>query len=392
MPKKSTKRSNTNSQNADSSEFMQKLQGWKAFEEFVSTLYENDDEAIIERNKIDIDKTGARRETDVKITHHKALHSYVTLVECKRWKYKVTRNRVDVLAASMEALNAQKGAIFTTKGYEAGAKAYAAGKGIDIFLVRDLTDEEWGLPGRNIHFYQRYWNGSYVQQGLNGEVKRSNPEEQSPICFSMPITPESLTDSRFDLYSLDGERGPNLVSIMKKGHLQILRHLTSRFGLQNDGKDMVVFITMVGKFDFQNAKHRQLRLSEGSIEISDLPFAFNARMSQKELKVDRGASVDMAVALENYLTLTKHSVVKRKEEEKSSLKKMANRSPEPEEAVLENGSVLDIFLSIHVPVDANYINAIVSSVAEVQLKLTTNQQQVNFEIEVKRPSIAILRG
>jgi hypothetical protein len=27
---------------------MQKLQGWKAFEEFVSTLYENDNEAIVD--------------------------------------------------------------------------------------------------------------------------------------------------------------------------------------------------------------------------------------------------------------------------------------------------------------------------------------------------------
>jgi len=390
MAKKSTKQSDKNGQDADSSEFMQKLQGWKAFEEFVSTLYEGDDDAIIERNKIDIDKTGARRETDVKITHYKALHSYVTLVECKRWKYKVTRNRVDVLAASMEALNAQKGAIFTTKGYEAGAKAYAAGKGIDIFLVRDLTDEEWGLPGRKVHFYQRFWNGSYVQQGLNGEIKRFSPEEQNAISFSMPITPESLSDSKFDLYSLEGERGPNLVSVMEKGHLQVLRHLTSRFGLLNDGNDTSVFITMVGKFDFKNAKHRRLKLAEGLIEISDLPFAFNARLDQKELKIDRGASVDMAVALENFLTLTKHSVVKRKEEEKSSLRRMANRAPEPERAILENGSVMDVFLSIFVPVDANNINAIVSSVAQVNLKVTTTGQQSDVQVVVERPSIAIL--
>ena len=41
--------------------------------------------------------------------------------------------------------------IFTTKGYEKGAKTYASSINIDLFIVRDLTEEEWGLPGRHVY-------------------------------------------------------------------------------------------------------------------------------------------------------------------------------------------------------------------------------------------------
>lgn len=41
-----------------------------------------------------------------------------------------------------EDLNASKGVIFITVGYEAGAEKYAKSKNIDIFVIKDLTQEE----------------------------------------------------------------------------------------------------------------------------------------------------------------------------------------------------------------------------------------------------------
>ncbi|EQD28788.1 hypothetical protein B1A_20998, partial [mine drainage metagenome] len=55
--------------------------------------------------------------------------------------------------SSIEALGANNGAIFTTTGFEEGAIAYARGKGIELFVVRDLTPKEWGQPGRHISLH-----------------------------------------------------------------------------------------------------------------------------------------------------------------------------------------------------------------------------------------------
>ena len=66
-------------------------------------------------------------------------------------------DRVDVLAAKIEDLNASKGVIITTIGYEKGAELYAKHKNIDIFVVRELTEEEWGSPGRIIEIVLQFF-------------------------------------------------------------------------------------------------------------------------------------------------------------------------------------------------------------------------------------------
>ncbi len=66
---------------------------------------------------------------------------------------KVERQQVENLYASMEDLNASKGVIFTTLGYQSGAETYAKSKNINIYVIRDLKPEEWGRPGKIIEFY-----------------------------------------------------------------------------------------------------------------------------------------------------------------------------------------------------------------------------------------------
>jgi hypothetical protein len=89
--------------------FIDQLLDWRDFETFVQRLYATDPNLLVEHNVVDVGKSGARRQTDVKITQRTKLHTYVTLVECKRWKDKVDRSRVDILAASIEDLGAAKG-------------------------------------------------------------------------------------------------------------------------------------------------------------------------------------------------------------------------------------------------------------------------------------------
>ena len=89
----------------DYSGFMHKYFDWAAFENFVKDLHEEDGDVTVQRDVTEIDRHGAKRQTDIKIVRRSRFHQFTTLVECKRWKESVSRDRIDVLAASIEAVS-----------------------------------------------------------------------------------------------------------------------------------------------------------------------------------------------------------------------------------------------------------------------------------------------
>jgi len=67
----------------------------------------------------------------------------------------------DVLRVAVGDLNASRGVIFSTNGFQEGAVLAAKSAAIELFRVRELTDEEWGLPGRVVDFYLQVIQGSF---------------------------------------------------------------------------------------------------------------------------------------------------------------------------------------------------------------------------------------
>jgi hypothetical protein len=84
------------------------------------------------------------------VTHTEGLYTHKILVECKHWKNPVQRTQIDAMITAIDDLSASKGVFFTTAGYQSGAETMAKANGIDIFIVRELSDVEWGAPGRVI--------------------------------------------------------------------------------------------------------------------------------------------------------------------------------------------------------------------------------------------------
>jgi restriction system protein len=61
---------------------------------------------------------------------------FLVLIECKHHKRKIERQDVQVLQARLQSLGAQKGMIFSTAGFQAGAMQYADQHGIALcYLV-----------------------------------------------------------------------------------------------------------------------------------------------------------------------------------------------------------------------------------------------------------------
>ena len=67
-------------------------------------------------------------------------------------------------------MGASRGVIFSTKGFQSGAIKQAVHDNIDLFTVRDLTAQEWGLPGRVVDFYLQVIQPSIGNPSVHGAL------------------------------------------------------------------------------------------------------------------------------------------------------------------------------------------------------------------------------
>lgn len=282
--------------------FMHKYYDWNAFEGFIQSLYEEEGDVTVEHNVTDVDRYGAKRQTDVKITRRARFHSFVTLVECKRWKEPVSRDRIDVLASSIEALGAQNGAVFTTTGFEAGAIAYAKGKGIELFLVRDLSPEEWGEPGRHVSLFLHTISAEFREIGMP-DVTAIGLVDEPPTSIHMGVElrQDLAADPEQDLFSVKtGVRGPNLVALLGDAHGLILHALGQQTPLMERGEPCVLEIMAACEVDFRATEFKQLRLPTAALRFETIKCKLLARVSQSHIEIDRGKDLDFAVMVESY--------------------------------------------------------------------------------------------
>src|SRR5580692_9275408 len=126
---------------------MKLIGDWGGFEKLIAALHETGD-VKVEHDVTLVGESEAPRQIDVLVTHTEALSTHRILVECKCWRSAVERLHVDAMITAVKDLKASRGVFFTTVGYQSGAGAVAKAYGIDLYVVRELSDEEWGGPGR----------------------------------------------------------------------------------------------------------------------------------------------------------------------------------------------------------------------------------------------------
>lgn len=125
------------------------IKDWGGFEKFIAEMA-NTGDVTVSHNITLTGTSGVSRQIDVLITHKTGLINHLVICDCKFWKASVKRMHVDGMITAVKDLGASKGVFFTTKGYQSGAKEMAGKNGIELFLVREPTDEEWGFPGRKV--------------------------------------------------------------------------------------------------------------------------------------------------------------------------------------------------------------------------------------------------
>lgn len=334
--------------------FLDKLIDWKEFEFFVADIYKDSDKVLVEHDVTELGKPGAKRQIDVKITQTTKLHTIVTIVECKRWKKKVTRQVIDVLAASVEDLNCNKGVIFTTKGYESGAIKYAQNKNIDIFLVRDIREDEWGEPGRNFALYLQMFKGKL------GNFRVNKPKFFSPLGlqpnspfqgFSIAFSKDQKYPESQQLVTLDGKKGPNLVKVLIDVRSTILKQFLDSFHhlLQPEQESPELAFKSEITIDFKEYAFKFIRHDNGFIVLDSITFNLYQAIHQSKMEFDRTANIDFGLIVENYITKQRNFVSKKKEEETIILSNpVIDKEHSSESEVVKNGSIIKLTLEHYV--------------------------------------------
>jgi len=367
----------------DLSGFMYRYYDWSAFEVFVKDLYTGDGDVTVQHDVTETDRYGAKRQTDVKITRRARFHTFTTLVECKRWKESVGRDRIDVLASSIEALGAHNGAIFTTTGFEEGAIAYAKGKGIELFRVRDLTPEEWGLPGRHVSLYLHVGAAEFRGIQFDAQAIALVDPPLDPAIY-VEINPDMALDPNFDLFSVkSGERGPNLVSLLGDTHRLLLTTISNAIPVFDEGKEANLEVTARAELNFTKTEYHQLRLAKLAARVARIGFTFCVHVHQSTINVDRGKDLDFAVMVESYVSDQRLVAQRRTGAPAIEFQDGApcGGDAATRSDVVQNGSLIRVGCSPWVGLGG----AAVAVSRKVQQLM-----QVNVETEGKKPRLSIL--
>lgn len=359
---------------------LHQLFDWKQFELFVKDIYATDPSVLVEHDVTEYGKSGASRQIDVKVTQNSPFHTYVTIIECKFWNKSIERTTVDIVAASIEDLNASKGVIFTTVGYQEGAEKYAKSKNIDIFVVRELFDEDWGAPGRKVKLYLDIVSGQMSRVVFpNAQALMIVEEHPEQMDLAIELKKENILDIKFDLYSSrNGDKGCNLVEVLAQIHQWVTK--TVHFNLKEKDQsveDNLVIMTDVS-VDMSNYEFRQLRNKYSAVNLREMEMNFVTQISHSELNFDRFDGMDYALVVQNYITDKRFYASKRKDESAPQVTKYQAQNYGPEDKFV-NGSTATVFCSQWVGVEVDKANR-VGKTDLIKLKVEKSETGDAFRI------------
>jgi hypothetical protein len=311
---------------------------WGGFEKLIAQLNETGD-VLVEHNVTLTGRSGAPRQIDVLIRHKQGLYEYLVIIECKFWKENVGRLHVDALITTVQDLNAAKGVLFSVVGFESGAITLAKHVGIDLFKIREPTDEEWGLPGRHIDFFI-----SYVTQSLaNPSLPGATGWVQGPVNLNLNLGDEA-TITKTPIAPVDG------VSTLEE---LIMAGLETAVRQAWPGE--VLFGGQEGERRFWKTcsirprKPLVVQAPAGTLIVPEITFNFGIKIIQTRFHHDRGQKYAFLLAVEDCVKgVTNATAARVRSEERTQIIQISKEEVD-RGGVMQNGSVMRISLKSYFP-------------------------------------------
>jgi len=314
------------------------VQDWGSFELLVAKLNETGT-AKVQHNVVLTGKSGAPRQIDVAIRHREGLYEHLIIVECKYWKENVSRLHVDALQSAIQDLGASKGVIFSVAGFQEGAVTAAKHNHIELFRVRELSDEEWGLPGRVVDFYMQYFERSIGNFKIEEAIVLGPPSGPLNIAISLG---DPARNSITPTIKLDGSCGKTLEEILTDVSQRALGEFTKETFTINGGVEGVTYMT--GQVNFVPQDALLVNISGALVQLKRMTFDLGIKITQNRFILDRSANYQFALLIEDSIRKTVSSASRRQDETVTSLTPY-DKSTTPQDEALKNGSVLKIYLS-----------------------------------------------
>jgi hypothetical protein len=320
---------------------------WGGFEQLVAILHETG-EVTVEHNVVLPGRSGAPRQIDVLIRHKQGLYEHLVIVECKYWNSSVDRLHVDALVTTVREVGASRGVIFSTKGFQSGAIAQAKHDSIDLYVVRDLTANEWGLPGRVIDIFLQIIQPGIGNVVSHGVTKIGNPFNNTPIVFNLLFGPDGPESSTPTLKRDGSPGGDTLEKYLFDAAQKTLVHGLGQIQMINGGTDCTRYVLCPANL-LPDIPFR-VPLNGEIIIIPKFSFDLGIKITQSRITVDRAAQYKFALALENYVTGTVSAASRQLDAALTTLVELGPQEPSPNgEAPLMNGSILRVEIKSFFP-------------------------------------------
>ncbi|WP_054970001.1 restriction endonuclease [Alicyclobacillus ferrooxydans] len=318
------------------------VKDWGGFERLVADLH-NTGDVKVEHNVILTGRSGAPRQIDVLITHTQGFYTEKIIVECKYWNTRIKRLHVDAMVAQLQDLNASKAVFFTVKGCQSGAKTMAADHGIEIFLVREPTDDEWGEPGPVLNIHLQVIDRSILKYSFPGMQVYTTAVASGHQGVRLNMTmgsPEvrSATPTIKD----DGSPGKTLEQIIDEGTLGVLKGSFNQNAVTfNGGEECTVYMVNPAVISIHPPAH--IVVEDKHVLIPQIQIEIGIRVHQSRIVIDRRSSYLYALVVQDVIKTGRFYASRRRNADTSLIAPAVDEAPHEGDEVVKNGSVLHVF-------------------------------------------------
>ncbi|RXA19889.1 hypothetical protein EQO05_06985 [Methanosarcina sp. MSH10X1] len=174
----------------------------------------------IEKNHIEIGRSGAKHEFDVFYQVEIAGITYKVAIECKNHNRNITKGTFGEFKQKLDDCNNIRGFMVSAKGYQEGAKLEGKYYGIELITTEDLpyvyslslTHDKWLLPEENTYGDPFWTIMAVTEDGKNMGVFYA-PKGNIPLFLSKKSAERALKRTEVQGFAVFGVTREHLIGI-----------------------------------------------------------------------------------------------------------------------------------------------------------------------------------
>lgn len=302
---------------------------WGGFEQLIADVHAMPG-FTVERDVELPAKEGGTYRVDVVLRWRQGIYDVVMICECKWWTRPVERSVITHLRHVREQVGANKAACFTSVGFQSGAEDVARAHDIDLFRVRQRSDDEWGAPGPVVSILMQTFQPAISPMTFPGALVLSGPAS----------APTTLDPRDILIKRADGTPAGTLEDTCDQLRSKAYEH--RHRGPMGGGTDGVYYhaVNLAARFD---GGSRIVELGPQTLRVDGCACEIVFRIQQNEITVDRRANFDHSLVLEDFVRGISWAASRRSGSD-AEIGPLVVEVPDPSRPVVQNGQLLQILV------------------------------------------------